>query len=314
MQETARDKAVDFLSAESESSDPVAINATTLARIKAFVDKSPGSKPVLWKGFGIKRFVTDPIDLRQGRQARPAIVSYKYDKEADRQSQLSFIGGVQLYSHSWGWPSGAGSGPTVFLTLAPGIDFDVDGNKKTEETTVSIGVPVSLEWVRESPWLSDMALTVKPKFETDRKLKREVREVQFAWSFASQKLGNGYFTPLGSGKFKISWLPLVGLEVGKVYDAGGNENLQTLESDPAYVRLAPRISFSIIRERLVFGMDYAHRFDLKEGWDRGYGEMSVTYDLNQKKNIQFTLYYRRGRKPPYFKQVNEFVIGVGFLL
>ncbi len=66
-------------------------------------------------------------------------------------------------------------------------------------------------------------------------------------------------------------------------------------------------------ERLNLGVDYFYRYDFGENWTRGLLEASLAWDANAAKNVQLTLVYRKGRKPPAFGKVDQILIGLSLL-
>lgn len=56
---------------------------------------------------------------------------------------------------------------------------------------------------------------------------------------------------------------------------------------------------------------YFYRIDLREDWQRPYGEATLAYDLTPTGSVAFTVAHRRGRKPPDFKDIDTTLIGIG---
>jgi len=274
-------------------------------------------RTLLWRGFGISREVVDAVNPRGQKTKAPAVLSVKWDTEADDDDrrQETLLGAVQLASITFG--QGVRS-----LGVTPGVDFDIDGSKDANETTLSFGLPATFLQVRDAEArIESYTVGATPKVITDRRFDREVYELAINGSLNSQPLAAGFIRPapvrrdgLHLPKLMGYWVPSLQLELGRVSDAGGNTKLVPLEGK-SYTRLAPRAKVTlfpnIVSEQLRLEADYTGRFDLRENWNRPYFEGRLSYDLVFKGAAELTLLYRRGRKPPQFTKLNDLLLGVG---
>jgi hypothetical protein len=273
-----------------------------------------------WKGLGFERSVTDTPNPRQTKTAQPAIFSYRRDENATDRDSVNIFGGARLYKNTWAIDAKA-STPRNFFTLSTGIDFDLDGTKKAHENTIDVGVPLAYEWVApgdSNGLFTGHVLTLTPKFGTDRAFDREIYGVDLLWSFTSLRfLRAGYLTRFPRTALRpratIAWTPTVQLEFGDVADPAGNTDLEARKG--TFLRVAPRVDITFrpiaLHERVSLGIKYFHRFDLREDWQRPYGEATLGYDLTPTGSVAFTVAFRRGRKPPDFKDIDTTLIGIG---
>lgn len=322
--ELATDRAEDALSFPrgcEDGCDAIPIDAVlSFMEERLRVTMKPTDPTFGWKGLGFERSVTDTPNPRQPKTTQPAIFSYRRDTKATDRDNLTFLGGVRLYKNTRILDPDAET-PRNFLTIAPGVDLDVDGTKKPHENTIEAGVPLSYECVapRESTSLfTGHTVTLTPKFGTDRAFDREVYAADLSWSFSSLRLLRAGYTrrfPRSAlrPRATLMWTPTLTLESGSVRDAAGNEDLEKRKG--TFLRLAPRIDLTFrplaINSRVSVGLKYFHRFDLREDWDRPYGEASLNYDITPTGSVAFTVTHRRGRKPPDFKETDATLIGIG---
>lgn len=322
--ELATDRAEDALSFPRGCED--GCDAIPLDAVIAFMQErlrvtiKPTDPTFGWKGLGFERSVTDSPNPRQPKTSQPAIFSYRRDTEATDRDNFTFLGGVRLYKNTWTLDPGA-EPPRNFFTIAPGIDLDVDGTKKPHENAIDAGLPLSYEWVapRESTGLfTGHTLTLTPKFGTDRAFDREIYAADLSWSFSSLRfLRAGYTTRFPRSalapRVTLTWTPTLSLESGNVSDAAGNEELEKRKG--TFLRVTPRIDLTFrplaLHPRVSLGLRYFYRFDLREDWERPYGEASLIYDLTPTGSVAFTVTHRRGRKPPDFKATDATLIGIG---
>lgn len=273
-----------------------------------------------WKGLGFERSVTDTPNPRQTKTAQPAIFSYRRDPNATDRDNVNIFGGARLYKNTWALDT-AKATPRNFFTVSTGIDFDLDGTKKPHENTIDFGVPLAYEWVApgdSTDVFTGHIVTLTPKFGTDRAFDREVYSVDLLWSFTSLRfLRAGYLTRFPRSalrpKATLAWTPTMQFEFGDVSDPAGNTDLEARQG--TFLRVAPRIDLTFrpiaLHERVSLGIKYFYRFDLREDWQRPYGEATLAYDLTPTGSVGFTVVYRRGRKPPDFKENDTTLIGVG---
>lgn len=242
------------------------------------------------------------------------------DENATDRDSINIFGGARLYKNTWAI-NAKKSVPRNLLTISTGIDFDLDGTKKPHENTIDFGVPLAYEWVAprgSTGFFTGHVLTLTPKFGTDRAFDREVYNLDLLWSFTSERLLRaGYLTRFPRAALRpratIAWVPTVQVELGNVADPAGNADLDARKG--TFLRVAPRIDLTFrpiaIHERLSLALRYFYRIDLREDWQRPYGEATLAYDLTPTGFVAFTVAHRRGRKPPDFKDTKTTVIGIG---
>jgi hypothetical protein len=284
-------------------------------------EKRRADRNPLWPGFAINREVVDAINPRADKSKAAAVISIKWNDEAQESKdkrQETVLGALRLLSRNFG------EGRTQ-LEMNTGVDFDIDGSKPKNETTISFGIPVSVSRIRKPDnWFESFALGLTPKWITDRSFNREVYEVALNGSFASAPIAAGFIRPApvrrdGIHLPKVTgyWIPSAQMEFGTVRDAGGNAKLIPLEGH-SYTRVVPRAKITLfpnfISEQLQIDVDALERYDLTEKWTRPYLETRLSYDLVFKGVAQLTVVYRRGKKPPQFSKLNDVLFGVGLKL
>lgn len=268
-----------------------------------------------WRGLGFSRDVVDNPNPRSDKLKAPLIFSYRRDNRNDDPNQLNLLGAIQLAS------AGTDLGNRFEVNVTPGVDADIDGAKKANQSSLTFGVPVFLGWVGRGTELDMISLALTPKYGTDRRLDREVYEVSATFSFTSEPLAAGFFSPdpvrNEQGKLPpllFSWTPSAAIEYGKISDAAGNADLEALAARGNYLRLAPRARLvfrpAAISENLRLTADGTLRFESGER-AKGYLESRVSYDLLLDGTLQFTVVHRTGSKPPAFTHLHEFLVGIG---
>jgi hypothetical protein len=269
-----------------------------------------------WRGLGFSREVVDNPNPRADKLKAPAVFSYRRDKQnEDDPDQLNLLGAIQL------WSTGMDLGNRFELNFTPGVDADIDGGKEANESSLTFGAPVFVAWVGPGTDLEMISLALSPKFGTDRRFDREVYEFSATFSFTSEPLAAGFFYPDpvrdAAGKLPpvlFSWTPSLAVEYGKITDAGGNADLEAQAAGGSYLRMAPRARMVIrptaLSENLRLTADGIVRFDSGER-AKAYLESRIAYDLVLDGTVQFTVLHRTGSKPPVFKHLNEFLVGIG---
>src|SRR5262249_44565858 len=115
-------------------------------------------------------------------------------------------------------------------------------------------------------------------------------------------------------EYILYWQPALGLEVGSINDAGGNEELEKLQGQGTYKRVVAEAGIKLMWPSsipLSLNVSYAYRVDLDEHWERGFLGAGLQYDIA--KNFALTLTYRNGRKPDTFEKTEEVLLGIGFM-
>ncbi len=319
--EKSTDFADDMLSYKCEKDcDTISIQdaADFVARLKEMEAAKKVQPHLGWSTLGFSRFVVDTFDPRVSKYRAPFIFSFKRDNEAVKKNQFSFLGGIQLVSTGFDFDQLGNY--SVFLSA--GLEFDIDGSRKNPENSLQIGVPVTFQLRPGTEAVEAFLITLTPKFVTDADFDREVYEGVISLAVTSKKLGTGFFRPPvrdADGRMppvSFFWIPSLQFEIGSIQDAGNNEKLAALKSiDPSYFRIAPRVEIAIypwaVSERLRFGFTYLHRFDPDQHFDRGYFEFRAAFDVVRDGWLELTAVYRVGEKPPDFKKIDDFLIGIG---
>jgi hypothetical protein len=274
-----------------------------------------------WTGLAFRRYLADPVDPREpDPDPKPTVFSYVRDDEADRKNQFSFLGGVQLWRKTWEF----GKLKERVITIKPGIQGNVDGAKPTEKTTLSFKLPFDYIHVLDpAALIGSFAVNASFVKKTDRSFDRNVTEVEMWATLSSQPLGRAGFVTRLAGDARSGpaatfyWRPWVGLEAGKIHNAGGNKDLEALAAQGAYVRVVPRVSATlrplVISDRLRFSADYFHRFGLNQSLNEAYFEGRALYDLTTSGNVALTVVWQRGHEPPDFGRTRRVLIGLGIL-
>ncbi len=337
LRELAEDWGVDLITADCDQEPcTLTINEETAAFINDFAKPSDVRKTaaelhraakkerVGWRTLGFKRFVTDPVSPRPFKAVRPVLLLAKRDNEAgegEKKDEFTFLGAVQLFSKTFEGGRKANV-PNRFFTFTPGIQMDIDTGKPAAESSLSAAIPLSWEWVApagsSSPF-SSQVLMLTPTYLTDRDFDREAYELSLQWFFQARNVGSGYYRYLGKKQgsgVRFTWAPTIELKTGKVEDAAGNERLQAIADSGDYQRAVARVTAKFVSmkgKRSALAIDYFHRYDFGESWDRGYLEAALTYDANKGKNVQLSLVYSKGKKPPAFEKRDELLFGIGLL-
>ena len=116
------------------------------------------------------------------------------------------------------------------------------------------------------------------------------------------------------------WYPSVGIELGSIRDAGGNEALeQRIDAlGDGYTRIAARAAIvllpAIVSEGLRLRAQHTYRRDLTADQDRHLWEFLATQDVHRTGRLQLTAAFKRGVTPPLFKRVDRLILGLGVKL
>ena len=265
----------------------------------------------------IKRTVADEVDPRAAEGEFPSVFSYKRDTQAEDRDQINVLGAVEAFDCA----RDGGDPKILNITYgaAMGVDFDVDGSVEANENTIEASLPLFWQRVSIDPdaFVTQLKLTVTPKFNTDRDFDREVVEGSAALTFQSRRLLRlGLKSHLRSGDkaiFSVWWQPVVQFEVGDIGDPAGNEDLA--EQDGQYSRLALRGDLILwpvmLSDRVAIKLKSTNRFNADESGSRSYTEATLAYDLTASGSVALTAVYRHGRKPPDFSVKDQWLIGIG---
>lgn len=321
LMEKALDLADDALSIRPSNSTKITLE-DALSYIKRRASLKAKEREIkLWRGFRISRTLTDESDPRkQTMDDRAFVIAYSYDKNRqDKKGLFMLLGTVTLFDYAKDWSGGE-------FQIKPGLDLDVDTSLEAVKDSVDVGLNFSLFWFNDNPdaILSSHVLSLTPKYRTDRNFNRTVYEAALTWSFASKQiLRSGYNTWIGGGQktpddawFRIYWKPQLGAEAGRVQDAAGSEALQQIKDEGSYIRLSAggkiTITPLILAPKLSASASYTIRWDIRERWNKYYFTAEVAYDIS--KNVQFTVLYRKGAKPPFFMDIDAVLVGLGILI
>ena len=283
----------------------------TIKKIFVNEKETEDLKPFLSRHLKIVRKLGDPYDPGFS-VARPAIISYLRDEEADDRDQITVVGAVFLDDILL---NPASSGPN-FWRFTPGISVDSAGSSAAEKTSVTVSTPI--EWTNASPGrdLSTSIVSLSPRFQTDRDFDREVREIAISWTFASRAISSRFTRPIGGSFDRVfRWSPKFEISTGKIEDPAGNEKLAALAQAGSYTRILGSASFTIdFNKKASFGLDYSHWWNLDgDSFDEGFLEISANYKLTDPGNWSLALAYRNGKKPPAFDKVDQLLFSIGIL-
>ena len=313
--EVATDGARDLLFRTPNVSYEATVNHL---RERALSERKAEDKPILSERLFFGRKLTDASDPRKAESNVPFVLSFTDDRGAGDDV---FLAAGNLAFEVWNVDLNSVPFESSFV---PTLSFETTTKTAPSESTISIGFPFRFLWVessnRSGAWINEWEWAVEPKYITDRDGRRDAFEIAWNNVFASERLLRaGYNIWIGGASSDpltqhiLFWEPSIGVEAGNVTDAGGNAKLEAIQATGNYLRLAPAVSFKWnlpqLGQRVAFGLGYTHRFDLEQGWDRGFGSASIQYDLS--KFVALTLSYRKGRKPPDFAETNELLFGVG---
>lgn len=294
------------------------IEAELFVRRVSMANKKLEDTTIGWKGLEFSRTLSDPSDPRKKQfYDRPLVLSYSVDDNREGQDgSFLLLGTIKLYT----WTVGPDNSPTQ---ISPGLELNVDSQKKANESDVALGLNVSHVITPSHPsFISSHTFGVTPTIQTDRDFQREAGDITLSYSFASEAIFRaGYVSYLGLTKpisdkepeLKIFWKPELLLETGNIWDANENEELEIIEESGGYLRIAPKaqlvLSPSRLSSKLNITLDYVYRFDVEQNWQRGYLKSAVNYNIS--KNIALTLMYRNGRQPPDFADTDMVLFGIG---
>lgn len=274
--------------------------------------REPRAFPTPWEGFKIGRKINDAPDPRAKKYDAGFVVSYADDRLAGDDNFVA-LGDVQ-----WWQFRGASDSSQISLNSS----LDVSTKKHYSESSISLAAGWSKLWSYDTSGgkrlLHDLTVGIEPKYITDRDFRRDVVEVGVRVAPSSQILNAGLNTHFGGGstlgavdQYVFYWQPTLSIEAGRVTDSGDNAALEAIRLSGEYARIVPSISAKLswpVSLPLSLNLSYAHRWDEKQDWNRGFGSAGVQYDVTT--GLALTLIYRKGRKPPAFEQVEEILFGV----
>jgi hypothetical protein len=315
----AKDVAADILSAlPCQNCNPSMLIRDIVPLLPQETPKKAPPVAKRCKYFGFSRTITDDIDPRRSETDVPAIFSYHRDKHAtgDRDN-LNAQGTVDFAKCE----INAGDAQVLPITYAvkAGVELDVDGSKKKNENSITLGIPVSRRSVRGAKdFITEWLATVSPTFATDRGF--DGRDYGLAVDITAwmPAIGAGMQRRLavdakGDPTATFFWQPKLSLEWGDVADPAGNEDLIPLKGTYRRVALAVDAEYKPIKisELLVFSVKAVERRDLGHHLGRWYIEPQVRYDVAPDAGVSLTAIFQHGRKPPTFAAKDTWLIGIG---
>jgi hypothetical protein len=275
----------------------------------------PKGATFLSERLSFSRNVADPKWSRAKPYEAPFLLSASDDRENDK----SYVG---LYG-AIGYTISDRPGYHTWMASAK---IDSAAGSEAKDSSVTLGVNWSKYFLNGScldvsvknTWLDSVFLRISPEYLTDRKFDRQAYQLSVVATPASRRLGNvGYMSCPGGcdveNTSEFYWSTSMGLEAGRVDDAAGSENLETLKELGAYFRLVPGISMTYkpvsLSPKISFQLEYAQRYDLTQGWDRGVGAFNVNYAIAP--NAFWTLSWRKGRQESTFENIDTVLFGIG---
>lgn len=258
--------------------------------------------------FTFTRDVADPQNSRGRPFEAPFVINAIHDREKDK-STIGIYGtvGYRLTDEA----------SLNDVSLSAKIDSAASTERKKSN------VVIGLNWQRyvfprRSRWLDFLLFRVSPEYLTDRGFEREAYQLTAKVSLGSQRFWRaGYVTCPGgcdvNRKAEFYWSPSLALEAGDVVEAAGSDTLLLVQQQGRFVRFVPGVTISFKptawSDRLTFKLQYAHRYDLTQGWDRGVGALSVDYAIA--KNAFWNLTWRKGRQEVTLQPIDTILFGIG---
>jgi hypothetical protein len=264
-----------------------------------------------WPSLKIGRTLTDTADPRQKKYPAAFILSYVDNREAGDDSFVA-LGDINWFSRYKA---------ETLISLTSSID--VTTKKASSESSIDFALPVSKLWTYSgNPWLTELAVSLEPKYMTDRDLRRDVLQVSAKFIPSSERLLRAGFTsPLGGDlsvgavdDYLFYWQPMLSLEYGNVNDSGGSAPLEAIRLQGSYKRAAASVGMKLywpLDNPISINASYTYRWDYDEHWMRGFLTTGLQYDVA--KNFAITLTYRNGRKPDTFEKTEDILLGIGLM-
>ena len=297
--------------------------AVPMSRVCAYLDLSKvdhdKAKPsddesrskFLSQDLSLTRDIPDPLNAVGTPLHGPFIVNVTDDRKAGKTT-------VGVYG-------------TISYKLAESVDggrwnasatIDSASTDKVEKSSVQVGLDYTAI-TGNAQSIDQIAVTVSPKYLTDREFKREAYQFSATAAFTSKRfLEPGYYICPDektehcnekSSAWVFYWVPSLGLEAGHVVDAAGNATLQQIAKEGTYYRLVPGLKAVYephwISPKISLSAAYRQRYDLTQGWNRGYAELSFLYQFDP--SLYFTTVYRKGRKDTTFDPIDTLFFGFG---
>lgn len=292
-----------------------------VTRVAAFLSKDAADLPLLDTGrtkvgtfpLTVGRDVLDEFDPKgETKTTFPAMASYSHDMVAGKE-QTSLRAGVKARVRG---SSRTASRWTTSMFVQPGVDLDISSSKPTDQTTIKLGLPVSILLTdgRTPTSLESILLTVTPSLATDREFDSSRWDATITLT-AFAPLGMGLKHPLGMHDLAIYWLPRAALNWGEVTDAGTSASLATLKKDGRWFRLGGdllgNLSFTINKIPVALDVAFQARYDRRAETFVTYLDSNFRVDFMKSGAVFLVANFTDGRKPPLLRPTNGWNLGLG---
>ena len=256
------------------------------------------------QGFDIGRRLVDKANFSSERYTHkvPFLISYRNDKVSD-ESGFNILGdiGYRFSVNLSGWHAISAS-------------IDVDTTKSVADSTVDIGYGrtwIAIHGKDQERFFDETVTELAMVWNTDRDFKRKAYSAQLSVTPAIDSIGAGGYIN-DKGPFVWAWSPSIVLTAGHVINANGNDEFLAIQQAGSFVQAAPAVAISISprnHDKLQFVVGYARTFDLKSGRDEGMLQAGLSYQLIGPASL--TAVFRKGYESPFFKEVNDYLVGIG---
>lgn len=287
-----------------------------VANYNAATPQEEKDRKLLGDRWTVSRNLTDSTNPATPKKAKvPAVMTVVEDRVKDKTTATVY--GTLAYN--------AYFDPVAWTRWDLSLAVDSSTADPVSKSSVTLAAPLTKSFANPEGIVEGVDLSISPQFQTDRAFDRRAYQLIASASFLSTRLGRmGQFTCMpvidcssGENAIRFMWTPKLGYETGRVDDAGRNANLAIIKQQGTYSRLVPSVAVDVypeaLSDNLSFQLAYRHRYDLKEGWDRGYGEVSMLYAMNKDKTLFLVGTYRKGRKDLTFDPIDSVLLGFGYL-
>jgi hypothetical protein len=322
------DNARTILLANEDSEEEITVEKAVEYIFKYEQSKKIKKKVTLlgWKGLKIGRELGDQQSIEGTLIQVPAIlsVSISKDKSQDKSKKsFNLFGDIQLFESIKNF----GEFKRHTFSFSGGIEADINGTDPTPVTSLKFALKANQLFNFKSFILSGLQIQLNLFWNSDREFKRSVPGTLFSIVPFSKKLRTGYWIPANLNSiFRISWIPKITFEFGKILDTGNNEDLQKriTNAHERYTCIGFGTQFyfdqNIVKE-LKLKAEYSYRWDVSSShWKNYFISFIASYPLvkveskYQNASISFAVNYRKGEKPPDFIYKNELLFGFGITL
>jgi hypothetical protein len=261
--------------------------------------------------WAVVRKVTDDFDPTGETKALfPAMFAYSHDMRVAASEDIIAKGSVRVT----GRPSNLTSGEFV---PAAGLQLDVESSQPASAGRIDFATP--LAWrdtypTKEFFGVESLRLLVTPDFQTDRAGRRHVYQINVSLTVAGPFHAGVPPKKKQTGLRKY-YLPSLSLESGKVQDAGGNAEFESLKQGGAWSR--PVLSTIIGLKRTIAGHEWSLsaepslRYDSQSNRSSTYSEEILAFGVDDDSHLFAAANYADGRKPPALESATTWLIGLG---